>query len=54
MSKVSDYMDDADAYVNKLKDLNNHLKRLLDDPHPGLITWNIMVADYIKEMYELT
>ncbi len=31
----------------------NTLKKLLDDPYPGLITWQTAVSDAVLIIYEL-
>jgi len=33
--------------------LNDKLKKLLDDPHPGLITWKSAVIHIIDQMSEI-
>jgi hypothetical protein len=39
--------------IDQLKTENERLKQLLDDPHPGLFTWQEMVQNRVKVMYEL-
>ena len=34
----------------ELREIVDSLKKLLDDPHPGLITWNAMVADKLEKL----
>jgi hypothetical protein len=39
-----------DMEINQLRELNRQLKQLLDDPHPGLLTWNTCVYDVVDKM----
>ena len=39
--------------LEELKEMNRKLTLLLDDPQPGLITWNQFVCSNVKEMYNL-
>lgn len=36
--------------IEELKELNRKLGMLLDDPHPGLMTWRSFLHEYLSEM----
>ena len=36
--------------LKELKKLNDKLTSLLNDPQPGFITWNMYLADVLKEI----
>ncbi len=38
--------------LNNLREQVTALKALLDDPHPGLSTWRLMVAEHLKTISE--
>ena len=38
--------------IEKLKEINDKLTKLLDDPQPGLFTWNSFVKLRIKQLYD--
>lgn len=40
--------------IEELKELNQKLTSLLNDPQPGLITWHECVAEVLGEMAEIT
>ena len=35
--------------IEELQEIVNGLKALLDDPHPGLFTWQAMVAKRLEQ-----
>lgn len=39
--------------IEKLKEENETLESLLNDPHPGLFTWQQAVRETVKNMYEV-
>lgn len=47
MANVPGTIKSIDAAV--LKQKLERLVRLLDDPHPGLMTWNTMFGEAIRE-----
>lgn len=38
--------------LDGLKERVNRLHSLLEDPHPGLVSWNMMLGDTMNELVE--
>jgi len=41
------------AGLNDFKDAVNGLSELLNDPHPGLSTWHMMLSQKVKELNDI-
>jgi len=40
--------------IKELRDQCDKVLKLLNDPHPGLVTWVIAVANNLKKLRELS
>ncbi len=42
----------ADDTLWDMRELNRRLTLLLEDPHPGLMTWNMCLAEVLGKLAE--
>lgn len=53
MSTSSDW-EKAHQQIEEAKNITQRLTALLDDPHPGLFSWNTSYHDGLKRLCELS